>query len=230
MDFYTNNGKKIQVDDGIYEFKFGSQGSIFRLSDDVCLKKYSEDLGSLKTIFDDSKTRINEEMFNFFKEEFTNPNFCVLYELLFDERLKNILGYTMKYYNETEDNLLFLPCEYLLDNFNLLFNAILDLTGNNIKVVDLNAKNIIMTRDKMIVIDFDKYRKNKKMDIDTLLNINMSALMYTFKGLFKNELLKLGFDINNLCVRDRLDDLFSLDRTPKSLSKKISCKRLIDLF
>lgn len=232
MIYYDRNGTKknyICVKNG---FNKGTQGNIFRLNDDdsICLKQYFDNDVN-KSIFDDCNQRFTQDMFDYFSYEFNNPSFCKLYDLLYDEK-NTVVAYTMKYYEECIKNILFLPTEYIVDNFSMLYNAVEQLTRDCIRIVDMSSSNIINTDNGLVVIDFDKYYKDKEMDASTLSYINKSALLYAFKGIFENALIKHGINLkDNIEARKIIENLFSFGITPLVLKCKLrKCTKTIDLF
>lgn len=223
MVYYKKNGECVNLNCDISEFNKGTQGSIYRIQDDssACLKLYGNDNNN-GTIFDDSSKKFTQEMFDYFRNEFNHSSFCKLYDLLYDEKIVTVMGYTMKYYEECVDNMLFLPTSYILDNFSLIYDAIEQLTNDCIRVVDLNCDNIINNDNGLIVIDNDKYYMDLNSDIDTLNYINKSALMYAFRGVFEKSLRKIGIDIdNNIELKRMVLNLFTINTSPLVLKCKL---------
>jgi len=221
MIYYTKNGNLINYNYESNSIIMGTQGNIFKVGPSICLKEYKE--SSLnKSIFDDVGTRFNQEMFDYFKYSFNNPSFCELYDLLYDEKLMTVLGYTMKYYEKMIDNILTMPISYVLDNFSLIYDAITKLTEECIRVVDLHAGNIIVTENGMIIIDYDKYYYDNNTSKQTLDYINKCALMSAFAKIFKNSLEKLGIDVDNdIELKNRISSMFTVWTTPLVLECKL---------
>lgn len=233
MVYYNKNGEIVNYNCEKVKFNSGTQGGIYRLADDdsICLKSYVDN-DLTKTIFDDQGKRFTPEMFDYFKEDFDHPSFCKLYDLMYDEKMSVVVAYTMKYYKESLENILFMPTSYLLDNFSLIYDAITQLVSDCIRVVDLSSSNIINTDDGMIVIDNDKYYMDNESDKETLSYINKSALMYAFKGIFKDALKRHGVEIdNNFEFKKMIDSLFTINTSPLVLKCKLrSYSRPIDFF
>lgn len=84
----------------------------------------------------------------------------------------------------------------------------------------------------MIVIDFDKYRRDNSIEQDVLRSINRDALLYAFKGIFNDALKKYGIDVdNNPDVKEELNRLFSFGTSPLLLKYRLhNFKRPIDMF
>ena len=138
----------------------------------------------------------------------------------------------MKYYEECIENILFLPSEYIVDNFSVLYNAVEQLTNDCIRIVDMSSSNILITNDRLVVIDFDKYYRDKSMDVNTLCYVNRCALLYAFKCIFKNALMRHGINLeDNNEAKKIIDNLFSVGTTPLVLKYRLGkCTKTIDLF
>ena len=233
MIYYDKNGTKVNYSCVEKGFNKGTQGSIFRIASDdfICLKQYFDDDNN-KSIFDDCNQRFTQYMIDYFKGEFNNPNFCKLYDLLYDENITNVIAYTMKYYEECIENILFLPTEYIVDNFSILYDAVEQLTKDCIRVVDLSSSNILNTANGLVVIDFDKYRRDELTENNTLSYINKSALLYAFKGIFEKALMKSGINVkDNIEAKKLIENLFSFGTTPLVLKCRMrKCTKPIDLF
>lgn len=221
MIYYTKDGKIVNYNGSNNSMMSGTQGKIFRLNSSVCLKEYSKD-SEVKSIFDDDGTRFNQEMFDYFKNNYSNSNMGELYDLLYDKKLMTVLGYTMKYYEEVIDNILNMPVSYILDNFSLIYDLVIRLTDECIRIVDMHSGNIISTENGLIVIDYDKYYFDRDSSKEVLSYINKSALMSTFCGIFRNSLKKMGIDVdNNQELNNKISSLFTIGTTPLVLKYKL---------
>lgn len=221
MVYYTKDGRMLEYDLNNKMIVNGRQGNIYKLKEDLCFKEYSID-SIQKSIFDDVGTKFNQEMFNYFKNNYDDCCMCTLYDLVYDKDISNVLGYTMKYYKESVDNILRMPISYIIDNFSLIYDLVNRLTCECIRIVDLHYGNIINTSDGMVIIDYDKYRFDYDISRDVLEYINKSALMSTFYGIFKNSLKEIGIDIdNNIEIKGRVLSLFSVNTTPLVLKYKL---------
>lgn len=221
MGFYKFDGSSDDIKCLQY-ISEGTQGKIFRLEDnlDVCFKEYSQN--TLDNWCFDMGNRFNKKMFDYFRDDFGNDNFCNLYDLYYDKKLENVIGYTMKYYEECIDNILVMPIDYILDNYSLIYDLVVRLTNDCIRVVDMNPDNVINTSDKMVVIDYDKYYIDNGVDNETLDYINKSALIYTFKGIFVKALRKYGIDVDgNLEIKNMVNRLFTVNTSPLVLKCKM---------
>lgn len=220
MIYYTKDGNSINYDCN-NSIVSGTQGSIYRISSSVCLKEYKED-NKINSIFDDSGTKFNQEMFDYFKDNYKGSNMGELYDLLYDKKLVTVLGYTMKYYQEMVDNILNIPVDYILDNFSMIYDLVIRLTDECIRIVDLHCGNIINTDNGMVIIDYDKYYIDRDSTGDTIRYINKSALMSTFIGIFKNNLSKLGINIDDKDVQYKINSLFTMGTTPLVLKYRLN--------
>lgn len=240
MDYYTRDRRCVSYKLDIDSRMEGKQGVVYRLLDEpsVCLKKYFSD-SEINPIYRDNNRHFNGVMFDYFKDEFNHPNFCQLYNLLYDKEIGTVLSFTMMYYEEMLENILDLPIDYLLDNYSLLYDAVVKLAKDCIMVVDLHGANIINTTGGMIVIDFDKYTRSGNMDNrDSLSYVNKEALLYAFYHMMKIAFKKKGIDINeDLSLKYRLMGMFELDSSvsfglsPIRLKNKLrGCNRTIDYF
>ena len=221
MVYYTKDGRIVDYNCDNSSVISGRQGNIMMLDSSVCLKVYNDN-NSSKSIFDDVGTKFNQEMFDYFKDNYSGSSLCELYDLLYDEKLITVLGYTMKYYQEMIENILNMPVSYILDNFSLIYDMIMKLTDECVRIVDLHYGNIINTDNGMVVIDYDKYYFDNSSSKEVLSYINKSALMSTFCGIFKNSLKKLGIDVDNdLELKNKISSLFTIGTTPLVLKYKL---------
>lgn len=222
MVYYTKDRRMLEYD--YFDSQLindGKQGKVYRISEDICLKEYCED-NDVKGIFDDVNVKFDIEMFGYFKNNYNRTCMCKLYDLLYDKDISNVVGYTMKYYKDSVDNIVNMPISYLIDNFSLIYDLVNRLTCECIRIVDLHYGNIINTSDGMVIIDYDKYRFDYDTSRDVLEYINKSALMSTFYGIFKNSLKNIGVDIdNNIELKNRVLSLFSVNTTPLVLKYKL---------
>ncbi len=225
MIFYTKNGKKINIKElELLKDNRGTQGIVYKYGKDSCLKVYHESYFS----------KIEEGIFDIIKS-LDLKNFYKLYDLLFDEQMEKILAYTMKYYESTNENILFLPVDYTMDNFNNIYKSISILAENRILVEDLFYKNVILGQNEITIIDIDSYRFEDRNSIELIKDINSENIVYMMKTIYKEELYKLGINLReNQYYQKKLDNLFSysyLMDAPKVLAKRLeNIKRPIEYF
>lgn len=220
MIYYTMDGREYNFNIDKEKSIGGRQGNIHILDNNVCLKEYKEEVKP-NSIFEDIGSKFNQEMFDYFKDNYRDSNMGELYDLLYDKKLSVIVGYTMKCYQEMVDNILDMPVDYILDNFSLIYDLVLRLTDDCVRIVDLHYGNIINTDNGMIIIDYDKYYIDKDSTGDTIGYINKSALMSTFIGIFKKNLERLGIDTNNKEIQYKINSLFTIGTTPLVLKYRL---------
>ena len=78
MIYYDKNGIAVNYNCAMNGFNKGTQGSIFRLTDDnsVCLKQYF-DTNNNRSIFDDCGSKFTGEMFDYFSIEFKFVSYMI---------------------------------------------------------------------------------------------------------------------------------------------------------
>ena len=229
MKYYNNNGKEVNFTPTPMINNTGCFGNIYKVAEDdnVCLKEIKDvDLSTL-TIFDSIPTVIGEDIFNYFRD-FNDPNFCKLYDLLYNKDNK-VVAYTMKYYKGAIDNILSMPVDYLVDNFSAIYDAMDRLAKDLVLVVDLHNRNMVLTSDNIVLVDFDKYRREEGMSYDVRLDINTSALYYAFSRMLNDALNKMGMtSANNVLL---VSELFSFGTDPLVLKRRLrGCINIRDYF
>lgn len=152
-----------------------NQGIIYVFDNQTCLKKYKDITNQEQSIFEEIPKKISIEIIEYF-EKLNNKHICKILKTFYKNN--EITGYLMPYYNEVTPNILDFDTDYLTRNFTELYELILRLSYDGIRVVDLNPNNLILTKDNIIIIDFDKYRYEKDLDLNILLEINKQALLY----------------------------------------------------
>lgn len=229
MKYYDKDGKKISFTTTSKINNTGCFGNIYKVAEDdnVCLKEIKDIDPSTLTIFDSVPTVISEDIFNYFRD-FNDPNFCKLYDLLYDKD-KKVVAYTMKYYKSAIDNILSMPVDYLVENFSAIYDAMDRLAKDLVLVVDLHNRNMILTSDNIVLVDFDKYRREEGMSYDVRLDINTSALYYAFSRMLNDALNKMGMtSANNVLL---VSELFSFGTDPLVLKRRLrGCISIRDYF
>lgn len=232
MKYYTKDGVEYEYTITSKINDTGNYGNIFRVreNDSICLKHLKEVKSSQPlTIFDDTPTVISEDIFEYFKC-LNNPNFCKLYDLLYSKDSK-IIAYTMRYYQNIINNILLMPVDYLVDNFSAIYDAMDKLAKDLVLVVDLHNRNMVLTENNIVIVDFDKYRIEKDKPYDVILEINTSALYYAFSKMLNSALKECGLDVDSSTSRLMVSELFSYGTDPYVLKRKLgSCKRIGDYF
>lgn len=229
MKYYNNNGEEVNFTATSKINNVGCFGNIYKVAedDDICLKEIKDIDPSTLTIFDSLPTVISEDIFNYFRD-FNDPNFCKLYDLLYNKDRK-IVAYTMKYYKSAIDNILSMPVDYLVDNFSAIYDAMDRLAKDLVLVVDLHNRNMILTSDNIVLVDFDKYRREESKPYDVILGINTSALYYAFSKMLNDALSKIGMKTaDNVLL---VSELFSFGTDPLVLKRRLrGCKSIRDYF
>lgn len=229
MKYYTKEGREVSFSLSEKINDTGCYGNIYKVKEDnsICLKEL-KDVGTQPlSIFDSIPTVISEDIFNYFKG-LDDPNFCKLYDLLYDKD-KKIIAYTMKYYRSAIDNILSMPVDYLVDNFSAIYDAMDKLAKDLVLVVDLHNRNMILTDDNIVLVDFDKYRREDSKPYDVILDINTSALYYAFSKMLNSALKDLGLSSANSVLL--VSDLFSFGTDPLVLKRRLrGCKIVSDYF
>lgn len=229
MKYYDKDGKEISFTTTSKINNVGCFGNIYKVAEDdnICLKEIKDIDPSTLTIFDSLPTVISEDIFNYFRN-FNDPNFCKLYDLLYNKD-KKVVAYTMKYYKSAIDNILSMPVDYLVENFSAIYDAMDRLAKDLVLVVDLHNRNMILTSDNIVLVDFDKYRREKGKSYDVILGINTSALYYAFSKMLNDALSKIGMKTaDNVLL---VSELFSFGTDPLVLKRRLSgCKSIRDYF
>ena len=229
MKYYDKDGKEIIFTTTSKINNTGCFGNIYEVAgdDNICLKEIKDIDPSTLTIFDSLPTVISEDIFNYFRN-FNDPNFCKLYDLLYNKDNK-VVAYTMKYYKSAIDNILSMPVDYLVENFSAIYDAMDRLAKDLVLVVDLHNRNMILTSDNIVVVDFDKYRREKSKPYDVILGINTSALYYAFSKMLNDALSKIGIKTaDNVLL---VSELFSFGTDPLVLKRRLrGCKSIRDYF
>ena len=229
MKYYDKDGKEISFTTTSKINNVGCFGNIYKVAEDdnICLKEIKDIDPSTLTIFDSLPTVISEDIFNYFRN-FNDPNFCKLYDLLYNKD-KKVVAYTMKYYKSAIDNILSMPVDYLVDNFSAIYDAMDRLAKDLVLVVDLHNRNMILTSDNIVVVDFDKYRREESKPYDVILGINTSALYYAFSKMLNDALSKIGMKTaDNVLL---VSELFSFGTDPLVLKRRLrGCINIRDYF
>ena len=194
----------------------GSHAKVYRISDNVCLKK-----------FNILPYKYDTEMFKRFME-LDLANFYKIYELYYNKKGK-IDGYTMEYYQDSVDNIIDIPTEYILDNFSTILNSINRLSNEGIQVNDLIPINFIYGKDKITVIDIDNYKLKKDCDKGELTVKNELALLKVIHELLLANLVGYYGSDDNIGKYIRVtEDLFKSDKFSEISKKLVRYKYPID--
>lgn len=170
-----------------------NQAEIFIYDNGTCLKKYKYFKDSAYSIFDEIPARINPEIVNYFKT-IDNNHICKILDLNIENG--EIISYLMPYYIEEKENILSFSSEYISRNFKELYDLMLKLTFDHIRIVDLNPNNLLLTEEGIIIIDYDKYRFEKELNLNILLEINKNALIYALEKKIEDALKQANHKID----------------------------------
>lgn len=207
MELYDAEGKILHfdIDNVKTAVGCGAYGMVHKIDDGMCLKKF--DVMGNSNIKD--MDAFNELM------SLNLPNFYQIYQLLYGNTLgidgkQKIAGYLMKYYKETVDNILNMPMDYFLANFNDLIKVMKVLSQKYIHVNDLHDGNIILTDNRMVIIDADNYFRhgysyddtfayNKKYLYYCLRDVMLKAFCdnYDYTGEVRYDMSKSIIDLFN---------------------------------
>lgn len=218
-EFYDKDRKKI-VYDLQNPFAGGLYGRIYKLSDSKCIKIF------LNNGYRESENSIEDLRAFEALMGMSLSNFYEIYKILYDN-FGFLTGYTMSYYNTEDINLLGMPMDYLLDNFNSLFETMLKISKNGINMTDLHRGNILLTNKEMIIVDADEYHYDKSQNLTIE---NKKALYNAFRDLLLSSLSKDYKSLDNKFRYIRaIDKLFNIANGPKDINKKLTrYKRPID--
>lgn len=211
MIYYTSDLQKVEFTPNRELIASGKQGSVYDYGENKCVKIYGEDV-----------QKYEPEIFALFKE-LSLEGYCKLYDLLYrDSNLQEVAGYIMqKYINEIE-NILNMSTEYTINSFEMLYNSVRILAENRIIVRDTTSYNAILSVDGIILIDMDSCNKTT-LPVEDVLEVNVNNILYLFRRLFEEGLVKLGKDIADEELSKCLKDIFSYSKEPvKSLKKKLA--------
>jgi hypothetical protein len=127
----------------------GNYGTVYRYDDDKVIK------------FANSRGDSNQYNAVSIIKNLSLPNFYKLYDVLSctDGDVKTFGGTIARYYPSEDLDLFLMPSDYLLDNFNSLYNSMVLLGSSKISIFDLNPRNVICNSSGIYVIDVDLYQQ-----------------------------------------------------------------------
>ena len=225
MIYYNKNNEKIIIPDEILNniISHGECGTVYRLSDDLCFKKYDR-------TFTTKNFRINQKIVDLLNS-IDNDNIVEIIDILFNQKQNYHYiadAYIMKYYLEKYKNILELPTTYLLENVENILDLSRKCSDLNIRFGDLKAANTIYTKDKVVLLDPDLYDTPFYMSSKELIKINNSIISGFFNELILNSLntnYQEFLTSNNLFAYSFSFKLFPIitnaNRTIKILEKKL---------
>lgn len=210
VSFYTEDGK-VQLYRVNNHFASGACADIYKIDYDTCLKwVYHASLvrvDVLKTIRD-----------------LTLDSFYQIYDLLYNKH-KLFSGYTMKYYEDNDINIMEMPVEYTLSNLYRLYDSFIKLTDKSIMADDLHSGNAVLGKKNITIIDADMYYfYNNK---GSLWEKNYIALLNLFRQIYYDGLLE--YDYSTSTINEITESLFNYREGIDIVEKKlIRYKKPID--
>lgn len=217
------------------------------LDKEMCGTAFKKDDKVLKLYFKDtlSEHRLDYEVFELLNE-LNSDHFIKIYELY--TNLKSYLqyrfreyefytqGYLAQYYKSDDINILTMEKEYILENMYEIEKVVKEFTKEYIEVKDLSTSNTIFTKDRMIIIDPDCFKREyygiySTCNNDRILENYFIGLYYDFfKRLCNGEDYALPGKVCSYMI-----DWFKNAYKSKSVTDNISLllkdtKRPIDLF
>lgn len=146
----------------------GSYGRVYRLNELECLK-----------VFKRLSITDPESVIKFFSEHDFN-NFYKIIELYYNNhpnpRYRYFSAYRMRYYETSKIDLFDIDISYIIESYLGLLKDIELLSQNNVILSDFKWYNMLLTKDKIICIDVDKFNKNYKNDPILALEYNKYLL------------------------------------------------------
>ena len=197
----------------------GSCGSVYDVGNGTCIKKiFNKDYANIS---DQGKVLETIKRLNLY-------NFCKLLKIFYNPQ-GNVVGYTMKKYHDDHLNILKLPKDYILDSYRNIYTSIMILAEHKIAVGDFKASNTFITKDGILVFDFDLYSIKEKEEYAKLINI--TKLNCLFNELLKRELLTTCQSEYLPKYVDKIDELFNARTTIYSLEQALfRCNRVIEFI
>lgn len=212
MFLYNESGKKVRYiinkDNTIGQ---GLYGSVHRLSANECIKIYKR-----KNILE-----IEPEVLKAIRDLCLN-NFYEIYSLLYTKE-GSFKGYTMKYYDDYDIDILTTTTEYTLDNLYSLRDSIQKMTENNIYIHDMHTGNIILGDSEITVIDADLYTFNRFYDGNVLRIKNLTVLNNLFVEIYMDAIKKYHNEYFNYDTSEIIRQLFNSfsEQTTYKMSKRL---------
>lgn len=189
MYLYTDEGKRKKYDTTSL-IGCGHYGDVYKLPNEECIK-----------IYKGKNLNIDKEILIQIKNLLLD-NYYEIYDLLYTKS-SLLKGYTMKYYQNEDIDILTMPVEYTLDNLFKLSRSVEKLTENQIFISDMHTGNIIVNSSKITVIDTDLYTFNRFLDYSKLKTKNISALECLFREIYLEAVNKyhkeyIGYDTSQM--------------------------------
>ena len=172
----------------------GSHAKIYRLDDETCLK-----------IFTYPWDIYDKEMFKRYMG-MNLDNFYKIFGLLYNKN-ERIKGYTMSSCENTVDDILAMPTDYLITNFDGIFRSVAKLSDANIEIDDMIPSNLILGDNTITAIDIDGSRI-RDMDKQMLYEFNKIKVCVCLLRLFKATLMQRKYNDVYSNGINRINELF----------------------
>lgn len=196
---YTEHGQVKYDRSTMKPLGHGKYGEVYDMGDGQVLKRffdkkhvsYSGASGTARVI----KTIKNLKL----------ENIYAIREILYKGKYKlnrDFIGYVMTKYEPTEIDFTQVDINYLINNYQSIKRDFIQLANKNIIVRDLHSNNVIVTQDKIIIIDVDNYTKDPFGPKSLGESINISGLNSLFIKLLVESYFKFHYDDEN-CIRKR---------------------------
>ena len=197
MYLYTKENEKIKfITSKCNKIGGEEKTNVYKISNNTCLKiNKSADGIDLETLM--------------LLKSLNLKNFYEIYDLYYNQKGKP-KAYTMKYYENEEIDILTEESPYTINNLYSLLSSVNILNKNNILISDTHSENVILNKEKIIIIDADLYRINRFFQKSSLEFRNVDALRCLFESLYINALKKYHSEIYNELTIEIIKNLFQL--------------------
>ena len=216
MVLYNKDGQQLLYSDS-QKINGKTHGNIYKISDTECLKVYKRG------------NEANLEVLELIKNLYLK-NYYEILDFYYNKK-GSFKGHTMKYYKEEEIDILTMPTEYTLDNLFNIERSANTLTNNNMQIEDTHTENIILTSEKIVVIDVDLYSLNKFYSKLQLELKNLRKIHYLFKELFIEALTDYHSEYKTQSTSIIMAELFDITspiQVEKTYNKLVKYKYPID--
>lgn len=210
MIFYDENKKPVEYNlDSMPLLGKGMFGKVYKASDETCLKCFNYE------------QKQNERPLKIIRD-LSLPSFYDIYSFYYTGE-EGLIGYLMKFYPKEDIDILGIHKDYLLKNFEQMYEDFGLISQNSMDIVDLNYNNIIFTEEKMIIIDADLYRLSNSSNAFTK-KMNKKHLLFLYINLIIRQLtIKYGYDERKLSlIKDELVNFFyDKVKNPRAFERKL---------
>ncbi len=204
--YYNESGKEVAFKTGL-ACANGSHAKIYRIGEDRLLKRF---------VVPWDKYDLNM-FWEYLKLDLSN--FYKIYELLKNKNGK-LAAYIMQEYRNAFDDIIDLPTEYFITNFENIKSSMDKLGSKHIVVDDFIPSNMIYGAKEITVIDVDNYKQDKNISTKEVTKHNEYHLCNAFYRLFRANLIAEYYrDGLNDYTRE-LNNLFS-EMNVSSITKKL---------